>query len=32
MVTGSVFAIIAALLWVFIRADEPMGAAELLEE
>ena len=29
MVTGSVFAIIAALLWVFIRADEPMGAAEL---
>ncbi len=29
MVTGSVFAIIAALLWVFIRADEPMGTAEL---
>jgi len=25
MVTGSVFAIIGALLWLFIRADEPMG-------
>ena len=28
IVTGSVFAIIAALLWVFIRADEPMGASQ----
>ena len=26
MVTGSVFAIIGALLWLFIKADEPMGA------
>jgi len=25
MVTGSVFAAIGALLWLFIRADEPMG-------
>ncbi len=25
MVTGSVFAIVGALLWIFIRADEPMG-------
>lgn len=25
MATGSVFAIIGALLWLFIRADEPMG-------
>jgi len=25
MVTGSVFAIVGALLWLFIRADEPMG-------
>lgn len=32
MVTGSVFAIIAAMLWVFIRADEPMGSTNLLEE
>lgn len=24
--TGSVFAIVGALLWLFIRADEPMGA------
>ena len=28
MVTGSVFAIIGALLWIFIRADEPMSAGE----
>jgi sugar phosphate permease len=28
IVTGSVFAIIAALLWIFIRADEPMGTGE----
>ena len=26
MVTGSVFAIVGALLWIFIRADVPMGA------
>jgi ACS family glucarate transporter-like MFS transporter len=26
IVTGSVFAIIAAVLWMFIRADESMGA------
>lgn len=25
MVTGSVFALVGALLWLFIRADEPMG-------
>jgi len=25
MATGSVLAIIGALLWIFIRADEPMG-------
>ena len=25
MVTGSVFAIVGALLWLFIRADQPMG-------
>ena len=25
MVTGSVFAILGALLWIFIRADEPMS-------
>jgi len=28
IVTGSVFAIIGALLWIFIRADEPMGTGE----
>ena len=28
IVTGSVFAIIGASLWIFIRADEPMGAGE----
>lgn len=28
IVTGSVFAIIGASLWMFIRADEPMGAGE----
>ncbi len=27
MVTGSLFAVIGALLWIFVRADEPMGAA-----
>lgn len=26
--TGSLFAIVGALLWIFIRADEPMGAAQ----
>ena len=25
MITGSVFAVIGAILWFFIRADEPMG-------
>lgn len=25
MVTGSIFAIVGALLWLFIRVDEPMG-------
>ncbi len=25
MVTGSAFAVVGALLWLFIRADEPMG-------
>ena len=25
MATGSVFAVIGALLWLFIRADEPMS-------
>ena len=29
MVTGSAFAIIGALLWLFIRADEPMGEPTL---
>ncbi len=28
IMTGSVFAIVGALLWIFIRADEPMGAGE----
>jgi MFS transporter, ACS family, glucarate transporter len=28
MVSGSVFAIIGALLWIFVHADEPMGAGE----
>jgi len=28
IVTGSVFMVIGALLWIFIRADEPMGVAE----
>ncbi len=28
MITGSLFAIIGASLWIFIRADEPMGAGE----
>lgn len=28
IVTGSLFAIIGALLWIFIRADEPMSARE----
>ncbi len=28
IVTGSVFMVIGALLWIFIRADEPMGIAE----
>ena len=28
IITGSLFAIIGALLWIFIRADEPMGAGE----
>ena len=27
MVTGSVFALLGALLWLFIHADEPMGEA-----
>jgi len=26
IMTGSVFAIVGAILWLFIRADEPMGA------
>ncbi len=28
IMTGSVFAIVGALLWIFIRADEPMGTGE----
>ena len=28
IITGSLFAVIGALLWIFIRADEPMGAGE----
>ncbi len=28
MMTGSLFAIIGASLWIFVRADEPMGTGE----
>jgi ACS family glucarate transporter-like MFS transporter len=28
IMSGALFAIIGALLWVFIRADEPMSGAE----
>ncbi len=28
IITGSLLAVIGALLWIFIRADEPMGAGE----
>ncbi len=28
IITGSLLALIGALLWIFIRADEPMGAGE----
>jgi ACS family glucarate transporter-like MFS transporter len=28
MITGSLFAVIGAALWIFIRADEPMNAGE----
>jgi ACS family glucarate transporter-like MFS transporter len=28
IVTGSAFAVIGATLWLFIRADEPMGGAQ----
>ncbi len=28
IITGSLFAVIGALLWIFTRADEPMGAGE----
>jgi len=26
LATGSIFALAAALLWIWIRADEPLGA------
>jgi len=28
MITGSLFAVIGASLWIFVRADEPMGGGE----
>ena len=31
MASGSVFAIVAAVLWLFIRADEPMGVDAAVE-